>query len=65
MTKILIEVRGGNIVNIIATADLNIKIVDWDNIETDNSALEIVAKAIKYQSPDEVFSHRAFDSLYV
>lgn len=32
MTKLLIEIRGGNIVNMIANQEISIVIVDYDNI---------------------------------
>lgn len=32
-TKLLIEIRGGNIVNMIANQEISIVIVDYDNME--------------------------------
>jgi len=56
MTNILIEVRGGNIQNIIASKDVKIIIIDYDNIEAGDSPVvetasdQILPKGTFYQT---------------
>jgi hypothetical protein len=46
MTRILIEVNGGMITNIISTAPIEIITVDWDNIQAGDGFVESVPDRI-------------------
>lgn len=58
MERILIEVKGGNIQNIITTKPLEIFIVDFDNI---NQGGDLVS----YQKPNHIFKRATFYKFYV
>ena len=57
MTNILIEVRGGNIQNILSTKDVRIIIIDYDNIEAGDSPVVETA-------PDQVLPKGTFYQAY-
>lgn len=57
--KLLIEVRGGLVQCVTATADMDVITLDWDNI----SAGEELAEALEPGEPDEVLSPQQFGLL--
>lgn len=53
-TVILIEIRGGNIQNIIASSDIKVKILDHDNLESGDEIETSFYEADSIQTAEEI-----------
>lgn len=60
MTKVLIQVRGGNVIHISATEEVKIVIVDYDN--SDNGENPVIPS--EQLSPDVIFKDGEAHTLF-
>ncbi len=64
MTRVLIEVSGGLVTNIIADAEVRVNVVDHDNLEEPDDPIEEMDldDAKEFEHPDEITTPEALDA---
>ena len=67
MTRVLIEVSGGLVTNIMADGEVRVNVIDHDSLETEGLPEELgeeteLDDAGEFQSPDEIKTPEALDA---